>query len=317
MNTKAEQKNPSSESFAKPRATWIHRGLLLSFLITGLSGCLYEYKLTDLEEGDGGTETETHFNNDTETETDFNDDTECHDGEKAAAAGGLTWVTICGGEFDMGSADGDDDEIPVHSVSVPTFEMLLTEVTVAQYQTCVQAASCTAPPSGGAGVNWGLADRENYPINNVTWYQAEQFCTWAGGRLPSEAEWEYAASNGSAEDKYPWGDQRPTCEYAIMDEGINGCGTDRSWPVCSRTAGNTTHGLCDMAGNVWEWVQDWHHSTYTGAPVDGTAWEDPVGTERVYKGGAYYNLAGGPRASNRMFKVPSFYEDWLGFRCVK
>ena len=115
-------------------------------------------------------------------------------------------------------------------------------------------------------------------MNCLDWQQAVDFCAWAGGRLPSEAEWEYAARSGgpSSSYKYPWGNDAATCTYAVMDDGGYGCGTGRTWSVCSKPAGNTSQGLCDMSGNVWEWVEDWYHGDYTGAPTDGSAWVSPT-----------------------------------------
>ncbi len=307
---KIEETSRISRFTTKRRAIWTFRCLLGLCLSTSLSGCVYDYSLKNV---DSASDTQPP----TDTSAPGNTDPGCDDGAKAEVGAGLTWVTICGGTFEMGAATEDEDERPVHRVEVQTYEMLETEVTVAQYRQCVQAEACTQPPSKENGGNWGIADRENYPINNVTWYQAEDFCTWAGGRLPSEAEWEYAASNGDAEDEFPWGNARPTCSYAIMDDGGDGCGIDHTWPACSRPEGNTTHGLCDMAGNVWEWVQDWYHSNYTGAPLDGTAWVDPSGTVKVRRGGAYYNLVGGMRASNRSTDMPTIGEDYLGFRCAR
>lgn len=306
---KVEETSPISRLETKRRAIWTFRCLLGLCLSTSLSGCIHDYSLKNVDEG--------NTDGDNAPDTGGNTDPDCDDGAKDEDASGLTWVTICGGTFEMGAATGDEDERPVHRVEVRTYELLETEVTVAQYLVCVQADSCTQPQSEGTAGNWGKADRENYPINNVTWYQAEDFCTWAGGRLPSEAEWEYAASNGDLENEFPWGNNGPTCSYAIMDDGGDGCGTGQTGPVCSRPQGNTTHGLCDMAGNVWEWVQDWHHSNYIGAPLDGTAWVDPSGTVRVRRGGAYYNLGGGMRASQRSTDAPTVGDDYLGFRCAR
>ena len=134
-----------------------------------------------------------------------------------------------------------------------------------------------------------------------------------------KSEREYAASNGSAENVYPWGDTTADCTYAVMDDTTHsdGCDTGRTWSVCSRTTGNTGHGLCDMAGNVWEWVQDWYHIDYTGAPTDGSAWVSPSGSYRVFRGGGFGNQADGLCAAYRGYAPPSDRSGTLGFRCVR
>ncbi len=215
----------------------------------------------------------------------------------------------------MGSDAGGSNELPVHSVTVPSFEMAKTEVTIDQYGACVDAGACTAPNTG-THCNWGVSGHGAHPVNCVDWNQAVAFCSWAGGGLPSEAEWEYAARSGGQDITYPWGDETATCQYAVMNEGGYGCGQGSTWATCSKTAGNTTQGFCDMAGNVWEWVQDWYHSDYTGAPTDGSAWEDS-GSHRVTRGGDFYDDAHYLRAAYRLGGDPSFRHADLGFRCAR
>jgi len=227
----------------------------------------------------------------------------------------LTWVSIPGGTYEMGSMIGDSDEQPVHSVTVSGFEMTKTEVTVQQYRACVVAGACTAPPTGGS-CNWNEPGYEDHPVNCVDWSQAVTFCAWAGGRLPSEAEWEYAARSEGQDIEYPWGDDAATCTYAVMGNGSTyGCGTGRTMAACSKPAGNTAQGLCDMAGNVWEWVEDWYHDSYAGAPSDGSAWTGPPGSARVLRGGSYYNFAVSLRVASRNYHDPSYQGHSLGFRC--
>ncbi|OQC35254.1 MAG: Serine/threonine-protein kinase pkn1 [Deltaproteobacteria bacterium ADurb.Bin058] len=230
---------------------------------------------------------------------------------------GIEWVRIVGGTFSMGSNDGYSDERPVHSVTVPTFEMSKTAVTVDQYRACVDAGSCTAPGTG-TDCNWDESRRGSHPVNCVDWDQAQDFANWVGGRLPSEAEWEYAARSGGRDWKYPWGDEEATCERAVMYDGSGpGCGRGSTWPVCSKPSGNTTQGLCDMAGNVYEWVQDWYHDTYDGAPTDGSAWESPAGSTRVIRGGSWHRYAGHVRAANRNFDGPRIRSAYVGFRLAR
>ena len=113
--------------------------------------------------------------------------------------------------------------------------------------------------------------------------------------------------------KYPWGDAAATCERAVMADGGDGCGKGATWPVCSKPAGNTAQGVCDMAGNVWEWVQDTYHDSYTDAPADGRAWE-AGGSNRVYRGGSWWNGATWTRAAYRGRVDPSRASGNLGFR---
>ena len=240
-----------------------------------------------------------------------NDDGQCIPNDT-----GIEWVRITGGSFFMGSNDGDSDEKPVHRVAVPTFEMSKTQVTVDQYIACVDAGACTEPDTEDY-CNWIKSDRGSHPVNCVDWDQAQAFARWVGGRLPSEAEWEYAARSGGRDWKYPWGDEAATCERAVMYDSSYGCGRGGTWPVCSKPSGNTTHGLCDMAGNVWEWVQDWWHDSYNGAPTDGSAWESPTGSYRVYRGGSWDYNARGVRAAYRNDDAPRARYGNLGFRLAR
>ncbi len=247
----------------------------------------------------------------------------CNNGTCEVGNTNIVWIQIPGGTFQMGSTTGDADELPVHQVTVSSFEMSKTEVTVDQYQACVDAGTCTLPEENasnfpGSLCNWGASGRGAHPVNCVHWDQAVTFCAWAGGRLPSEAEWEYADRSGGQDITYPWGDDTATCQYAVMDEGGYGCGQGGTWASCGKTAGNTAQGLCDMAGNVYEWVQDWCHSDYTGAPTDGSAWLDSSSgpTSRVSRGGSFAYDAGYLRAANRHYGGPSdLYYD-IGFRCA-
>ena len=105
----------------------------------------------------------------------------------------------------------------------------------------------------------------------MDWDQAMNFAAWVGGNLPTEAQWEYAARSEGEDWIYPWGNEMATCEYSVMDDGGGwGCGEDRMRPVCSKPRGNTQQGLCDMAGNVYEWVQDAYQDNYYNAPTNAS-----------------------------------------------
>ena len=155
---------------------------------------------------------------------------------------GLSWVSLPGSSFLMGadSLFSPIDEFPIHLVTMPAFKILRSEVTVAQYRFCLQQGPCTAP-GPGSECNQGHADRENHPSNCVGWAQGDAFCRWVGGRLPSEAEWEYASRSGGLDIIYSWGDATPSCERAVHFTGTAGCGENHSWPVCSKATGNTAH----------------------------------------------------------------------------
>ena len=212
-----------------------------------------------------------------------------------AVARAREMVSIPGGTFRMGdlSGEGDDDEKPVHSVTVPDFKLGKYEVTFAQWNACVADAGCGsyAPHDNG----WGRGnrwDRYSRPVIRVSWDDAQSFISWLNAktgenfRLPTEAEWEYAARAGSITE-YSWGDaigeNRANC---------NGCGSRwvnwdrrRSAPVGSFPA--NAWGLHDMHGNVGEWVQDCWTDSYLRAPSNGRARTSGYCGRRVVRGGAW------------------------------
>lgn len=212
-------------------------------------------------------------------------------------------VTIEGGTLEMGCTEGTPEDclakgflgLPVHDVTISTFEMDRYETTVARYAACVDAGACESTAFDSRYCNWGKAERSEHPINCVDWDRARAFCAWAGGRLCSESEWEWAA-RGPEGRKWPWGDDDASCERAVMNEGGYGCGADSTLPVGSKPAGATAQGVYDMGGNVWEWTEDTDADgdgpfIYDGAPVDGSPRLDPAFSDRIIRGGSLSNVA--------------------------
>ena len=217
---------------------------------------------------------------------------------------------IPAGSFWMGCNESVDtqcgsDEKPYHEVMLSGYYIDRTEVTQSEFKKCVDAGECGTPDCG-----WDPTGDPDKPVVCVDWNDATAYCTWAGKRLPTEAEWEKAA-RGTDGRKYPWGNETATCDYAVMSV----CPGD-AMDVCSKSpAGDSPYGLCDMAGNVWEWVSDWYDSGYyTYSPALNPT--GPVsGSYRVIRGGSFDFNSGSLRASNRYDGSPSVGYGVLGFRC--
>ncbi|MCY4211603.1 MAG: SUMF1/EgtB/PvdO family nonheme iron enzyme [Gammaproteobacteria bacterium] len=200
-------------------------------------------------------------------------------------------VSIPAGTFRMGdlSGAGDNDELPVHSVTVLAFKLSKYEVTFDQWDTCVMDGGCNDYSPDDE--DWG---RGNRPVINVSWDDVQSFIDWlnarTGGnyRLPTEAEWEYAARAGTTTE-YSWGDDIGS-NRANCDNDDCGDSYDYTAPVGSFPA--NPWGLHDMHGNVWEWVQDCSNNNYEGAPTDGNAWTSGDCSLRVIRGGSWIPLRG-------------------------
>jgi len=242
------------------------------------------------------------------------------------------WIYIPPGSFKMGSEGegGGGDEMPVHLVTMDYgYFISKYEVVVTQYEAChaEQPDKCSVPSTvdwdgSGWGTNSSAKYRPDHPQNGLTWQQSKDFCAWVApnGRLPSEAEWEYAAA-GPEHLKYPWGvEPEPTCanNTAVMaGDGQYGCGGGGTWPVGSKLAGAAWCGALDMGGNLWEWTGDWYHSTYAYAPADGSAWVEPPGSTRPARGGSFDNPATSMRSASRYDDSPSTRDAGLGARCLR
>jgi formylglycine-generating enzyme required for sulfatase activity len=206
----------------------------------------------------------------------------------------------------MGSddPDADADERPPARVRVEAFWIDHVEVTNARYDACVQAGACTLP----AGPAFGDATKADHPVTIVSWAQAAAYCRWAGKRLPTEAEWEKAA-RGDDGRRYPWGS-------GFEPERLNAGYTAGTAAVGSHPGGVSTHGVLDMAGNVWEWTA----SLYRPYPYDpGDGREDPAARgARVNRGGSWYYGAWHARTSYRA-TADHIYRRIadLGFRCAR
>ena len=247
-------------------------------------------------------------------------------GEGASAPSntdGSETVFIPGGTFLMGSALGDADakadEMPQHQVTVTGFYIYRHEVTNGMYAECVAAGGCAPAEVLGTGSASHGADPAyaNYPVVGVTWKMAHDYCAWAGGRLPTEAEWELAA-RGTDGLRYPWGDEAPSCDRA----NFAGCQSPPdTMAVGSLALGNSPYDLWDMAGNVWEWVQDWYAPDYYASspadnPLGPDAPPDPMRPRKVARGGGLFSRPENLRTTARLGINPyRVYED-VGFRCV-
>ncbi|MCP4608275.1 MAG: SUMF1/EgtB/PvdO family nonheme iron enzyme [Planctomycetes bacterium] len=234
---------------------------------------------------------------------------------------------IPSGCFGMGDAinEGHTNEFPVHNVCISAFKMDLHEVTNAKYAECVDNGGCKAPSNTGSYTRmtyYGELAYTDYPVIWVDWYQAEDYCKWAGKRLPTEAEWEYAARGGLAGNRYPWGDNID-CDNACYDRVSEAS----CWDHCHNLmCDNDTHpveiytpngyGLYEMAGNIEEWVNDWWQDDYyTVSPTN-----DPPGPEsgtlRVSRGGSWLSFWFLLRVADRSYSLPENPRELKGFRCA-
>jgi formylglycine-generating enzyme required for sulfatase activity len=226
-------------------------------------------------------------------------------------------VSIPAGSFRMGSEKGGADERPVREVAVPAFKLGRTAVTFELYDLCVQSTRCVWTPEDEG---WGRGDR---PVINLSYDDiSRQFLPWLREltgkpyRLPSEAEWEYAARAGSAAE-YAWGDNL-SCTQARFDGGVASVcnareGAGRGTVPVRRFKPNAL-GLYDMHGNTWEWVEDCWNPSYEGAPVDGSAWTSGNCNVRVLRGGAWDQDKSALRSANRFYFAANTRKPSYGFR---
>lgn len=269
-------------------------------------------------------------------------------------------VSIPSGSFRMGCQAGDREctaeEKPVHTVRLNGFKLAATEVSNAQFRAFVEDSnfkteaerkgnekeSCFVRQSFGrwkwrSGFTWkksGLGDKGHYPVVCVSWNDAQAYARWLkektgrNYRLPSEAEWAYAA-RGKSTSRYYFGDKTSKlCSYGNGADDTplphrykwNGGAPcrDNAWSTAPvGTYKGTWKGLKDMHGNVAEWTEDYHHENYSGAPSDGTAWLTSGNSRRVLRGGSWRGSPASLRTTSRSWGGSAFRSDYVGFRVVE
>jgi formylglycine-generating enzyme required for sulfatase activity len=226
-----------------------------------------------------------------------------------------------------------EDEHPEHDVYLDAFEIEQTEVSNAQYRTCVAAGACAdpiAPDIIGSAAYYTEPAFDDFPVVNVTWQMASDYCAWRGRRLPTEAEWEKAARGPNDDRIYPWGWLDPTCDMANLSvltaasdddvgETVETC-HEFPTPVEYYANSESPFGLLNVTGNAAEWVADYYAADY----YDGQVWPDnadnpagpPEGESRVVRGGGYLSSALFARVSFREHKPEDYYDVTIGFRCA-
>lgn len=256
----------------------------------------------------------------------------------------LTQVYVPAGSFQMGAAltdpDAQADEFPSRQVVLDAFWIDQTEVTNTQFAAFLNAMGNQTESgttwlsmddadtliTSGNGLYVPASGYGDYPIVNVSWYGAQAYCDWSGGRLPTEAEWEYAA-RGPQGSLYPWGNSF-SCALANVDDetlrdrttgpwGTNCDGYSSVAPVGSFPDGASWVGAVDMAGNVYEWVADWYAADYYGfGPMENPPGPSS-GNERVLRGSAWnMEEREALRGADRLSDNPANRKDFVGFRCV-
>ena len=248
----------------------------------------------------------------------------------------MEMVFVPAGKFMMGSQPDDDEayasEKPAHEVYLDAFWIDRSEVTNAQYALCVSSGMCEPPTAFGVEkknsntYSWyyGNPEYDHFPVVYVDWEAAENYCEWAGRRLPTEAEWEKAA-RGTDQRWYPWGNENvrgslvnladrgtgQAYSYNLVEDGYNDTSPAGNYPE-----GASPYGAYDMAGNVWEWVSDWYGRTYYSASPSENPNGPETGTLKVLRGGSYNNGNWAIRTTTRSYLGPLYAYGYVGFRCA-
>ncbi len=229
--------------------------------------------------------------------------------------------------FWMGSlltaANANKDEMPQHEVALTAFWLDKTEVTAAQFAIFLNAVGnqrehgmdwvdlthSSSNVTQDNGEFFAVPGMDDKPITLVSWYGANAYCQWAGGQLPTEAQWEYAA-RGPALHAYPWGGLPPTCDQAqfrVCPVGVQSAGS-------KSPAGDSWLGAVDMGGNVWEWTADWYGEYETAVTTNPTG--PAFGSNRVLRGGSWGSESWMTRTAYRHHAIPTYQSVFYGFRCV-
>jgi formylglycine-generating enzyme required for sulfatase activity len=243
---------------------------------------------------------------------------------------GMEMLPVPEGNFIMGNDGGPIDERPSHSVYLDFFRIDKTEVTIDMFSKFVsEIGHQTTSEVNGFGYTWldndwqevphanwmdpngdGIPELPYLPVTQVSWYDAQTYCAWAGRRLPSEAEWEKAA-RGTDGRVFPWGDIAPDNSLLSFNKesGISKVG---NYPN-----GASPYGALDMSGNIWEWTADWYDANYYQTLVSENPKGPISGERRVLRGGAWDTGLNNIRITHRDSSAPQEYNDALGFRCAK
>jgi formylglycine-generating enzyme required for sulfatase activity len=231
---------------------------------------------------------------------------------KTSSMDGMEQVYIPEGEFFMGD-DGDPNskEYPIRVIYLDAFWMDKVEVSNAMYAKCVDDGVCF-PPVPRLNPYWGKWVYRDLPVVYANWKAADIYCTWAGRRLPTEAEWEKAA-RGTDRNYYPWGKEKPNPRLANFAESEIG----EPVSVYRYPLGASPYGVLNMAGNVREWVADWFDPKYYFVAPDKNPKGPETGTERSLRGGAYDANADDITTFNRLKHEPDSAGLSRGFRCAE
>lgn len=223
---------------------------------------------------------------------------------------GVTMRLVPAGPFTMGSDKGADDEKPAHTITLDAFYMDIYEVTNALYKVCVDVGTCKTLGNHGSRTRpsyYSNAQYDNYPVIYVDWNMAKTYCEWRSARLPNEMEWEKAA-RGTDGRTYPWGEELDKT-FANYYKNVGDTTT-----VGNYDRGKSPYGVCDMAGNVSEWVDGWYDA-YPG----NTVGDSHFGTNyRVLRGGSWFSFyVCGVCSTRRSYHEPTYDFNDVGFRCTR
>lgn len=239
---------------------------------------------------------------------------------RLASADQMIQVFVPAGPLLLGAAENDPDanprEQPQYTAYLSAFWIDQTEVINRHYRQCIAAGVCRSPANCFTEES-DLTDeaRSQFPVVCVTWQDAQDYCQWAGRRLPTEAEWEKAA-RGPSGWRYPWGAAAPNCQRANFDQG-NGACVPGSAVAGHYSLGASPYGALEMAGNAAEWTADWYDEDYYTYTVEDNPQGRFTDTTRTVRGGSWSSTAAEIRTTARFGLDPDTVSSRLGFRCAQ